>query len=116
VELVDSPLAELEEACPGAKRMAEGGKEYIYLPTLTIRRGKTVFTLEGLLTLSEAAPYPTRLFLSQPIPNAAGFPPLNWHHQVHVMGRTWHTWSWKDVTADASLLEILRAHLGAFKP
>jgi hypothetical protein len=104
-------LEQLREGCPGAKAMTEGGKEYVYLPKLTIVCKGAAHDVEALLSLSEASPYATRLFLSKQIPDSG----LNWHHQIHVMDKTWYTWSWRDVTADDLLVNILRAHMGAFK-
>ena len=107
----EAQLKELRLGFPGAERMSEAGKEYVFLPCLNISCAGTMHTVEGLLSLCEASPYPTRLFLSTQITEAG----LNWNGSVRVMDRTWHTWSWKDVSSSSRLVQILAAHLRAFK-
>ena len=106
----EEDLKEIRELCPGAEFMTEGGVAYIFLPGLKIPVGDTETLIrDGLLCLQSHSNYPTRLFLSEPIPGKGA----NW--KVHrILERTWHTWSWKDVVPDRPAV-VLAQHLRAFQ-
>jgi hypothetical protein len=98
-------LQELQMVCAGATEMTEGGQEYIYLPALKLPEGCNVKEVEALLCLSPHTGYATRLFLAQP-PGRGANPT-----SPCILGRTWHTWSWKDVPNTLRPMEILAEHL-----
>ena len=114
----DRELERLKDICDGEpRRIDEGGREYVLLPGLRYLHGAEPRSDDALLSPKHPHPsYPTRLYFTQKIPPAPGCASLNWHEEVYVDGRTWYTWSWKDVTPDQSLLNIVAAHLQAFRP
>jgi hypothetical protein len=102
-------LAELRQVCPGVALKTEAGQEFVDLPGLKIPVGSDIAVRDGLLTLQGHSNYASRLFLSQPIP-ARG---ANWTSHT-VLGRGWHTPSWKDVSPGRPI-EMLLQHLRAYR-
>jgi hypothetical protein len=98
---------ELKRICPGAKEMPEASIDFILLPDLKISGQGQV---DGLLCPQARDGYPTRLFLSKEVPGKGN----NWTTH-RILDRTWWTWSWKDVSADLRLAEILAAHISALR-
>ena len=102
-------LAELGLVCPGVSLKTESGQTFVDLPRLKIASGDQVLTRDALLSLQGHSGYASRLFLSQPISGRG----VNW--TVHtVLGRTWHTPSWRDV-APTRPVEMLLQHLKVYK-
>jgi hypothetical protein len=67
--------------------------------------------MEALLAINWPNPaYPTRLFLPAGLGHG-----LNWHETAFILGKSWVTWSWRDVKADQAPAEILANHLAAFR-
>ena len=100
-------IQEIREMCSGAAPMEEGGHSFIHFPQLKLPDGSVV---EALLCLREYAGYMTRLFLSQPVVGKG----TNW--TVHrILDKTWHTWSWQNVSPDQRPLQILADHLRALR-
>ena len=102
-------LAELHAVCAGASYKTESGQTFVDLPGLKIPVGIEIVVRDALLTLQGHSGYASRLFLSQPIaaPRAA-----NW--TVHtVLGRAWHTPSWRDVPPGRPI-EMLLQHLKTY--
>ncbi len=50
--------------------------------------------------------YPTKLYLAAKVGTG-----VNWHETAYILGREWHTFSWRDVKPDQPVIEILAAHL-----
>ena len=105
-----SDFDEMKVLYPDARKVTENGQEYIHLPILHLPSGCQPAVVEALLCPSQRDGYATRLFLSSPVVGKGN----NWS-QHHVANRTWHTWSWKDVAAGQTLVQILLGHLDAFK-
>jgi hypothetical protein len=102
-------LTEITEVCPGATFIKDGPDGFVHLPSLKIPTGKEFIVRDALLSLNAHSGYASRLFLSAPIPNRGN----NW--TVHtIMGRTWHTPSWKDVLPGRPI-EMLLQHFGAYR-
>ena len=93
--------------------LRDGPYEFLFIPRLLIRVGAGDRLVDALLCPERHASggYPTRLFLSEPIPYPGT---ANWR-QDSIGGRTWHTWSWDRVPPSDCLLQVLAAHLRAFK-
>lgn len=104
----ESALQAFRNHCPGAKAMEEGGRDFVHLPALRLPSGTT---LQALILLNGTGSYPTRLLLADPIERKTA---EKWEPHVHF-GRTWHTWSWKDIPGDLPIAEILLSHLEAFQ-
>jgi hypothetical protein len=102
-------LAELRQVCPAASIKSEAGQDFVDLPGLKILIGNEFVARDALLSLQTHSGYASRLFLSQPIAGRG----VNW--TVHsVLGRTWHTPSWKDV-APGRPVEMLLQHLKVYQ-
>lgn len=103
-------LAEIVVLVPGARAMPDAGIEYIFLPNLKVMVGQDERILDALLCPVQHGGYTTRLFLSGPIPQRG----QNWTTH-NILSRSWHTWSWNNVPASLSLMQILSAHLRALR-
>lgn len=106
----EEALAELRAICLDAKEMTEGGLTYILLPNLKLPAGCNPPQVDGLLCLQARDGYPTRLFLSQPVAGKVS----NWATH-RILDRTWHTWSWNNVSSGLRPAQILAEHLRAFR-
>jgi hypothetical protein len=56
--------------------------------------------------------YPSRLFLSEPVESSEA---RNWNGTFNLQGRKWHAISWNYVANSLPWIEILGAHLKAFR-
>lgn len=109
----DLGLRRIEALCDGqVSRMTDGGRDLLYMEGLRVLVQGKEHKVDALLCLNHTNPtYPTKLYLSQNL--GAG---LNWNETAYILGRQWHTYSWKDVPANRPLIEILAAHLAALNP
>lgn len=106
----EDQLEELRAVCEEAKPLTDGPLQLIHLTRLQVPVGEPQFVApEALLCLSTHEGYPTRLFLSERPPKE-----LNWS-VITVLGRAWHKWSWKDVSATQRPAQILAQLLKAFR-
>lgn len=106
----EAHIAELQAICPGAAEMTEAGLIYVFLPKLKLPEGCSLSEVEALLCLSARDGYPTRLFLSAAVAGKGN----NWR-TYRILDRTWHSWSWKDVSSSLRPAQILLGHLDAFR-
>jgi hypothetical protein len=106
----DEALTGLRAICEQPEVLGEGGTKYIFLPNLKVSVAGTLRTLDGLLCPGPHNGYATRLFLSQPFTERGA----NWT-RWQILGRTWHTWSWKDVPASLPLIQMVLEHLRALR-
>lgn len=115
MKATEHEMEALRAICPAATPMSEGGNEYVYLPGLRIPVDDEVLQRDALLGLTPAG-YGVRLYLSDPIPRrqSIGGNPANWSSPT-ILGRAWHTWSWRGVPREqpairclAELLSVLR--------
>jgi len=104
---------DLTEQVTGARQLSEGGLRYLHIQGLRLPPGSTPPITDGLLCLDPRDGYPTRLFLADQI-NAPG-KNLNWNGSTHVLGRNWVAISWSNVSNTQPALQILLAHLDAFR-
>lgn len=103
-------LAEVTAFVPGARVMPDAGIDYILLPSLKVAVGQEEIVLDALLCPVQHGGYTTRLFLAKPI----GQRGQNW--TIHnILSKSWHTWSWNNVPANLSLMQILSAHMRALR-
>jgi|SRR6185312_2710716 len=109
-------LASLKAVCAGAEEKQEAGHRYVYLPQLKVPVGGVVKVLDALLAITGESGYPTRLFLAEQITErqTIGDKPANWS-QHSVLGRSWWTWSWRDVPVTLPEVQILLSHLRALQ-
>ena len=106
-------LRRIEALCDGqVSRMTDGGRDLLYMEGLHVLVNGEEQKVDAMLCLNHPNPtYPTKLYFSRNL--GAG---LNWHETAYIVGRQWHTYSWKDVPANRPLIEILAAHLVALNP
>jgi hypothetical protein len=109
---VPPELEQISWMCSGAVHyLDEGGQRYVYMQGLRFYVGQTSHEMDALLAISWPNPsYPTRLFLPANLGHG-----LNWHESAYILGRSWVTWSWKDVKANQAPGAILADHLAAFR-
>jgi hypothetical protein len=100
-------LEEVQVLCPAAKPMAEGGVEFLFLPSLALPCSDVV---DALLCPTAHSGYTTRLFLSKQIPGRG----QNWN-TFTILGRTWWSPSFNNVQATLRPLQILDAHLQLYR-
>ena len=100
-------IAEVQTLCSGAKAMAEGEFEYLFLPSLTLPCGDIV---DALLCPVQHSGYTTRLFLSKQVAGRG----QNWN-SFTILGRTWWTPSFNNVLATLRPIQILDAHLQLYR-
>ena len=112
----EESLAGLKTINPDVKVLSDGGRDYVFLPRQAILVGDVRHEMDALLCPGEHTGYATRLFLAQPIaerPTIRG-QPANWTPHT-ILGRTWHSWSWRDVSATLPLSQMLLAHVSALR-
>lgn len=102
-------LAELRDVCPTAATAAEGGTEFVSLPSLKIPVAREIVLRDALLSLGPHTGYLSRLYLSAPVPGRG----INWTCHA-VLGRNWHTPSWNYVPPGRPI-EMLQQHLKVYK-
>lgn len=107
IAIREAELAEIRALSPKASCMQEANIAYVYMPDLVLPVGCDPAKTDALLR-PEPGPdgYTTRLFLSHPFP-AKG---QNWTAH-RILDKTWHTFSYNNVTPDLRLIEILINHL-----
>lgn len=110
MKLDSHQLNEVTNALPGTQVVPDGAIEYLYIPGLTIKVGDQQRVVDGLLCPAQHGGYTTRLFLAEPIHERG----QNWS-QHNIAGKVWHTWSWNNVPANLTLIQILTAHLRALR-
>lgn len=103
-------LKEFQTIYPEAQALSDGGFDFIHIPKLVLPEGNSPAEVEALLCPQMRDGYMTRLFLSAAIPGKA----TNWTEH-HILGRTWHSWSWQNVQADQKYVQILLGHLAVFR-
>lgn len=110
MSLDQKQLAEVAALVPGARVMPDAGIDYIFLPGLKVAVGQEERVLDALLCPVQHGGYTTRLFLAESIPQCG----QNWTMH-NILSRVWHTWSWNNVPASLSPMQILSAHLRALR-
>ena len=105
-------LAQIAELCAGTVRfMNENGLNYIYMEGLRYLSQGIQRQMNALLCLNYTnGTYPTKLYLAENI--GLG---LNWNETAYLLGQPWFSWSWKGVAPNQKPIEILAAHLEAFR-
>lgn len=103
-------ISELRELCPMAGVKVEAGQTFIDLPQLKVLTSSGIVVREALLSLQAHSGYDSRLFLSAPIDTPKA---VNWTAH-NVLGRTWHTPSWRGVVPSRPV-EMLLQHLKAYQ-
>lgn len=105
---VDPELRAIAEICDGeASYRTDGWRKLIYMEGLRFYVGSVQKKMDALLCLNhDNATYPTKLYLAE---NVGGG--LNWNETAYILGRSWYTFSWRDVHPSQPHFDILAAHL-----
>jgi len=110
----EDQVTELKELCPELKLASEGGIAYLLMPALALPDGCTPARSDALLSPTPAHGYPSRLFFPQIIECKAKKVP-NWNGKnIHILDRTWQTYSW-NVKPGLRLAQILLEHMRALR-
>jgi len=102
-------IEELKQAFGEVSYCEEGGYGFFLIPSLSLPDGCSPTQVDALLCPMQRDSYPTRLFFSQEIK-----PPTsrNWNAaKVRILERNWWAFSWKDVSSELRLIQIVLAHL-----
>jgi len=112
----DMGLDAIATLCTGKiERRTEGTDKLIVMGGLRINVRGTVYERDAVLCLNQRDGYSTKLYLSARVPHGGTHSP-NWNNDLYyVLGKPWHSWSWKDVPANQSPAAILADHLEAFR-
>ena len=107
---LDEKLRPIALLCDGQVSFrTDGWRNLIYMQGLRFYVAGTERKMDAVLCLNHDNPtYPTKLYLTEPV--GAG---LNWNETAYLLGRNWHSFSWRDVSATQPPIEILAAHLAA---
>jgi hypothetical protein len=111
---MDSAAGEFDAVAPGARRLTEGGLQYVYLPNLSMPPGCIPATVDCLLCLDSVNGYTSRLYFAQQVSKAGVA--LNWNGNTHILGRNWVAYSWNNVATNQHPVGILLGHLAPFRP
>lgn len=105
---LDAELRPIAAVCDGeVTRRTDGWRQLLHMEGLRFYVGATERTMDALLCLNHDNPsYPTKLYLAENV--GAG---LNWNETAQILGRSWVTYSWSNVSRDQTPFEILAMHL-----
>jgi hypothetical protein len=110
VVIPQDQIDEIKPLCSSVREIQQGEQPFLLLEHLQLPPGCQPAELDALLALHARDGYATRLYLSAPMPRHGG----NWT-SVYLLDRTWHTWSWKDVSAQQRAAQVLAGHLRALR-
>jgi hypothetical protein len=102
----EDQVAELKPLCRSVVEIEQNAQPFLYMEGLRLPAGCEPAAVDALLALHGRDGYPTRLYLQSPIRQRGA----NWS-VVCLLDRTWHTWSWKDVSANQRVAQVLAEHL-----
>lgn len=105
----DEELRAIADLCEGPVTFrVEGERRLIHMSGLRFLANGMEQKTDALLCLNHNNPtYPTKLYFPTQIPSIG----LNWNETAYILGRSWATFSWRDVSNDRPPIEILAAHL-----
>ncbi len=106
----DDDLRPIADICDGEVSFKQDGwRRLIFMQSLHFYSDGKQFVMDALLCLNHNNPtYPTKLYLAETVGTT-----LNWNEQAYILGRNWHTFSWRDVKPDQPPIKILADHLSA---
>lgn len=105
----DEESRELGDRFPGTAQAEEAKVIYFRIPDVTMPDGCSPSKVTLLLRPSPIGGYEYRLYFSEKIDTPT---PKNWGESVHILGQTWHAFSWQakeKVTLTQMVARLLRA-------
>jgi hypothetical protein len=109
VSVLDDQVRELAVRFPGSEQAEEVAVTYYRIPNVTLPDGCTPSPMTLLLRPSPIGGYAYRLFFAEVVQTPQ---PKNWNASVHILGRTWHAFSWQakePLTLTQMVARLLRA-------
>jgi hypothetical protein len=109
----DEQLVAIRQHCAGeVSYRTDGWRRVIYMEGLRFKADGQNREMDAVLVLNhDNATYPTKLYLTENV--GCG---LNWNEAAYILGRNWHTYSWANVPATLTPVEILANHLAPMAP
>jgi hypothetical protein len=102
----EAQLHTLLEISPAASLHRDGGVICVLLPETHLFSPTGMRVMDTVLCPSGLGGYATRLLLEHRISEKGN---LNWQ-QALLLGRSWHTWSWNQISSDQPWLRIFAEH------
>jgi hypothetical protein len=109
MSFTETEIAELAGHFPGCIQAEEAEVVYFRIPAVELPDGCTPSPMTLLLRPSPIGEYGYRLFFAQRVNTPS---PRNWNASAHILGATWHAFSWQAkerVTLLQMVARILRA-------
>jgi hypothetical protein len=100
---------ELAAIFPDTERAEEAGVTYFRIPDVTLPDGCSPSPITLLLCPSQLGGYEYRLFFAERVKTPRE---RNWNGSIHILGMTWHTFSWQAkerVSLTQMVARLLRA-------
>lgn len=104
-------VSELKQLCEEVSQCEEGGCMFLLISKLRLPETCTPLVVDALLCPTPRDGYESRLYFAERIQTKNQ---LNWNGRVRIVERNWEAFSWK-VSAEPRLIQIVAAHLRAFK-
>ena len=105
----EEQIRELALRFPGSEQAEESAVVYFRIPIVTLPDGCTPSPMTLLLRPSPIGGYAYRLFFAQQVNTPTK---KNWNASVHILGQTWHAFSWQakePLTLTQMVARLLRA-------
>jgi hypothetical protein len=88
----DDQVRELADRFPDTSQAEEGNVTYFRIPDVTLPDGCSPSRMTLLLCPSPVGGYAYRLFFAEKVKTPKE---KNWNASVHILGQTWHAFSWQ---------------------
>lgn len=111
MEFQQDQIDELKLVAPNLSIAEEGGYTYFLLQNFKLPEGCVPSHMDLLLCPTLKNGYSSILYFSQ---KPTGIPTRNWNGHVHVLGKSWYSYSWKSQPGH-TLLQMVLLHLKALK-
>jgi hypothetical protein len=100
---------ELALRFPGTEQASEAGVTYFRIPGVDLPDGCTPSPTTLLLRPSAVGSYGYRLYFAERVATPAN---KNWVEPAHILGHTWHSFSWQ-ATEKVTLIQMVARLLRA---
>lgn len=108
-------IAAVKSVYPEIASASEGGCNYLKILGVKMPDGCNPKTVDVLLCPQPRDGYPSRLFVSARVSHKGKTQNWNPQHAVVILGSGWWALSWKLAKAENTLLQLIMAHLDAFR-
>jgi hypothetical protein len=111
----EDQIAAVKFIYPEIATAQEGDFTFVLIPKVKLPDGCNPRVVDALLCPQARDGYPSRLFVSQRIVHRGKTQNWNPQNSVVILGRDWWALSWKLAKAENTLLQMIMAHLDAFR-